>query len=114
MKVLTCKGKEAVPLDLLGVRTLPFLTRRSYYFEFRHIVFWSMLAGLVEGQFASVVVSKTFHGSDLLIAVAATTPIAARLLSLPWGILCIGRPKVRLLAIFAAGTTLPMQFFIHF
>ncbi len=93
-------------MDLLGVGTLPFLARRNYYYEFKHIVPWSMLAGLVEGQFASVIVSKTFHGSPLLIAIATATPVAALTFSLIWGLLCVGRPKVRLLVYFAAGTAL--------
>ncbi|MGB2986567.1 MAG: MFS transporter [Phycisphaerae bacterium] len=93
-------------MDLLGVRTLPFLTRRNYYYEFKHIMPWSMLAGLVEGMFASVVVAKTFHGSPLLIAIATTTPVAAYMFSLIWGMLCIGRPKIRLFMLFAAGTSL--------
>ena len=93
-------------MDLFGVRTVPFLARRNYHFELRHILPWSVLAGLIEGQFASVLVSKTFHGGDLLIGIATATPFAARLFSLIWGLLCVGRPKVRLLAIFAAGATL--------
>ncbi len=93
-------------LDLLGVRALPFSTRRNYYYEFKHLLLWSVLAGLVEGQFASVVVSKTFHGSELLIAIATATPIAAHVFSLLWGMLCIGRPKVRLAILFASGATL--------
>ncbi len=65
-----------------------------------------MLAGLVEGQFTSVVVSRTFHGSDLLIAIATTTPVAAFMSSLVWGMLCVGRPKIRIFTAFVAGTTL--------
>ena len=83
-------------LDILGTRKLPFLTRRNYLYEFRHLLCWSILAGLVEGQFASVLVSKTFHGSPLLIAIASATPFAAYVFSLAWGMLCVGRPKVGL------------------
>ncbi len=93
-------------MDLLGVRSLPFLSRRNYYYEFKHIIPWSMLAGLIEGQFAAVVISKTFHGSSLLIAIASATPMASLLFSLIWGMLCIGRPKIRVLVFFAAGTAL--------
>ncbi|MCH8241528.1 MAG: hypothetical protein IH897_02830, partial [Planctomycetes bacterium] len=56
-------------MDLLDVRSLPFLTRRNYVQEFKQIIPWSVLAGLIEGQFASVIVSKTFHGSELMIAI---------------------------------------------
>ncbi len=93
-------------MDLLGIRTLPFLSRRNFYYEFKHLLPWSVLAGLVEGQFASVVVAKSFHGSPLLIAIATATPIAALTFSLLWGMLCVGRPKIRLAMIFAAGTAL--------
>jgi len=93
-------------LDIFGVRSLPFSTRRNYYYEFKHLLPWSVLAGLVEGQFASVVVSKTFQGSDFLIAVATATPFAAYIFSLLWGMLCVGRAKVRLAVLFGAGTAL--------
>jgi hypothetical protein len=93
-------------LDVLNVRALPFLTRRNYYYEFKHIVPWSVVAGLVEGQFASVVVSRTFDGTPLMIAIATATPVAAMMSSLIWGMLCVGRAKIRLLALFAAGVAL--------
>ncbi len=93
-------------MDFLGIRTLPFLSRRNFYYEFRHLLPWSVLAGLVEGQFASVVVAKSFNGSPLQIAIATATPIAALTFSLFWGMLCVGRPKIRLAIIFAAGTAL--------
>jgi len=93
-------------LDLLGVRSLPFSTRRNYFYEFQHLLLWSVCAGLVEGQFASVVVSKTFDGSERLIAIASATPIAAHVFSLFWGMLCVGRPKVRLAILFASGCAL--------
>lgn len=93
-------------MDLLKVRTLPYLSRRNYYYEFWQLIPWSMLAGLVEGQFGSVVVSRTFNGSELLIAIATATPVAAMMSSLLWGMLCIGRRKVRLTAIFGAGVVL--------
>ncbi len=93
-------------MDLFSVRSLPFLTRRNYYFEVKHLLPWGILAGLVEGYFASIVVSKTFHGSERLIAIASATPPAAYLFSLFWGMLCVGRPKIRLFAFFAGGTVL--------
>ena len=93
-------------MDLLRVRSLPFLSRRNYFYEFQHLLPWSVLAGLVEGQFAGVVVSKTFEGSELLIAIASATPVAAMLSSLVWGMLCIGRPKIRLAFLFSSGTAL--------
>lgn len=93
-------------MDLLAVRTLPFLTRRNYYYELLHLIPWSVYAGLVEGQFASVVVAKSFGGSEFLIAVASATPVASLLFSLVWGMLSVGRPKIRLLTFFCLGTLL--------
>lgn len=93
-------------MDLLKVRTLPFPARRNYFYEIRHIIPWSFTAGLIEGYFASVVVAKSFHGSERLIAIASATPAAAYLFSLFWGMLCVGRPKIRLFAMLAAGTAL--------
>ncbi len=87
-------------------RSLPFLSRRNYHYELRQIIAWSILAGLVEGNFGSVVVAKSFHGGEWLIAIATATPVAAFLSSLVWGLLCVGRPKLRLLTFFSAGTAL--------
>ena len=93
-------------MDLLGVGRLPFLSRRSYSSEFQHLLVWSVFAGVVEGQFASLVIARTFHGGDLLIALSTATPFAANLASLAWGLLCVGRPKIRLATRFAAGAVL--------
>lgn len=82
------------------------MARRNYLLEMRHLLPWSILVGLVEGQFASIVVAKTFAGSKLLITIASTTPTAAYLFSLFWGMLCVGRPKLRLLMILGAGVAL--------
>jgi len=93
-------------LDLFSVRPPPSLARRNYYYEFLHLIPWSIFAGLVEGQFASVVVAKSFGADEFLIAVASATPVAALLFSLVWGMLCTGRAKIRLLTLFCAGTVL--------
>lgn len=93
-------------MDLLGLESLPFLARRNFFLEFKHLLFWAVLAGVVEGQFASVVVSKSFEGSELLIAIASATPLAALLVSLVWGMLCLGRPKIRLAIVFVTCTSL--------
>lgn len=93
-------------MDILRLRSIPFLARVSYYQELKHILPWSVLAGLVEGQFAGVVVARTFRGSAMLIAIATLTPFAAYIFSLIWGMLCVGRPKVKLLRVFAGGTAL--------
>lgn len=91
-------------MDLLGARSLPFLSRRNYYYEFMHLLPWGVLAGMVEGNIASIVVAETFDGSNLLIATASATPIGSLLFSLAWGMLCAGRPKLRLATMFGAAT----------
>lgn len=91
-------------MDVLGVGRLPFMARRNFVNEFVHLLPWSVLVGVVEGQFASVVVSKSFRGSTLLIAIAAAMPYAAYITSLFWGMLCVGRPKIRLSVMAGAGT----------
>lgn len=93
-------------MDILHLRSIPYLSRVSYYQEFKHILPWSVVAGLVEGQFSGVVVARTFEGTAFHIAIATLTPYASYMFSLVWGMLCVGRPKVRLLRIFATGTTL--------
>ncbi len=93
-------------MDALGLRSLPYLARSNYYHELHHTVLWSVLAGLIDGQFAAVVVSRSFHASDQLIAVASAMPAAANLLSISWGLLCVGRPIVRLATVFVAATAL--------
>jgi len=82
------------------------MTRRNFYYEYRQMVLWSVLAGAIEGRFPAVVAANTFAGSPLQIAVATSTQTAAMITSLLWGMLCIGRPKVRLLMLFCGATAL--------
>ena len=93
-------------MDLFGIRNLPFLSRRNFVNELRHILLWSIPAGLIEGQFAAIVVARTFQGSKLLITIATASVPAAYLFSLVWGMLCVGRPKIRLMTLFIGATAL--------
>lgn len=93
-------------MDLSGARGLPMMTRRNFHYEFRQFCVWSILAGIVEGQFGAVVIAKSFDAGDWSLAVAPATPVAAFTSSLIWGMLCRGRPKVRLLVWFSTGTAL--------
>jgi hypothetical protein len=92
--------------DLFQVQRAPFLSRQSYLHEMRHILAWGMVAGLVEGNFAAVAVAKVFDGGPLLINIAATTPVAAHLANLFWGMLCVGRSKIRVMTVCTAGVVL--------
>ena len=93
-------------MDLLGVQSRPFLARHNYYHEMLHILLWGAVAGVVEGNFAAVVAAKTFGGSDLLINVASTTPVASYLTSLFWGMLSVGRRKMRIFTLCTSGVAL--------
>jgi hypothetical protein len=63
---------------------------------------------MAEGNVAAVVVAKTFDGSELLIAIAVASTMFAKLVSLVWGMISVGRRKVRVLSTFAALTALCM------
>lgn len=93
-------------LDIFQARQAPFLSRGNFVHEMRHILGWGAVAGLVEGNFAAFVAAQIFHGGPLLITIAATTPVAAHLTNLVWGMLCVGRPKVRMMTLSAAGVVL--------
>ncbi len=80
------------------------MARRNYVIEIQHLLFWGLFAGLVEGTVSAVVVSKTFGGSNLLIAVVQATPAFANLSSLLWGSLLVGRRKLPVFLALAAAS----------
>jgi len=90
-------------IDPFQVRQAPFLSRRNYVHEIRHIIGWGVVAGIVEGNIAAVVVAKIFDAGPLLINIAATTPVASHLANLLWGMLCVGRRKIRLMTLATSG-----------
>ncbi len=90
-------------LDSTSNQKIPFLARRNYYYEMRHMLLWAAVAAMLEGSLAAVVVAKTFNASELLINIAATTPLAAYMTSLFWGLVCVGRRKVRIFTLCASG-----------
>ncbi|MCC7290729.1 MAG: hypothetical protein IT449_01555 [Phycisphaerales bacterium] len=93
-------------LDWLGISALPYSSRRNFLLEYKHMIPWTVLAGLVEGRFGSIVVSKTFAGSPTLVAIATATPTAAYIVSVYWGLLLAHAPKLRIQTLFIAGTAL--------
>jgi hypothetical protein len=93
-------------LDVFRTQSLPLMTRPNYLREMQHLIPWSFLAGLVEGQFGAIVVTKTFQGSTLQIAIASATPIGAMTFSLFWGALCVGRPKIQLASLISLAVAL--------
>lgn len=90
--------------DFLVSDDIPLLARVNYRLERNHVLGWGVVTGLIEGNTASIVVAKTFHASDLLIAVVLATPMLANLLSLAWGVLIRGRPRQRTFVLLAAAT----------
>jgi hypothetical protein len=81
-------------VDLFGASRLPYMARRAYVIEMWHFLLWGLFAGLVEGTVSAVVVSKTFDAGPLLITIVQATPAFANLVSLFWGALIVGRPKM--------------------
>lgn len=81
-------------MNLLSVRRVPYMARRNFVIEIRHLLLWGIYAGLLEGTVSAVVVSKTFGGSEWLIAIVQATPAFANLSSLLWGALLVGRRKL--------------------
>ncbi|KAB2949435.1 MAG: hypothetical protein KJ057_10100 [Phycisphaerae bacterium] len=80
--------------------------RLNFLHEYQHTILWTMLAGLVEGRFGSLVVSKSFSGSAAMVAIATATPTASYLFSVYWGMLLARAPKLAVQALFVAGTAL--------
>ncbi|MFQ5489374.1 MAG: hypothetical protein ACE5GE_01525 [Phycisphaerae bacterium] len=95
-------------MDLFLTRTIPYMARSAYLAEARHLLTWSALIGLAEGNVSAVVMAKTFDGSDWLIGIAASTPLFAKLLSLVWGMISVGRPKLPILGMLCAAGVVTM------
>lgn len=93
-------------VDLFGARNLPFMTRRNYVHEAAHLLPWGVVVGMAEGNVSAVVVAKTFGGGELLIGIAVATTMFAKLVSLVWGMISVGRPKLRVLTVFGAATVM--------
>lgn len=83
--------------DWLGLRDLPSRTRLNFVVEARHILFWGLFAGMIEGGVSAVIASKTFHAGIWLIALVQATPAVANVTSLIWGVVLVGRPKLPIL-----------------
>lgn len=83
-------------LDFLRTRDLPRFARRNYVFELQSTYAWGVCAGVIEGNTSSIVVDKTFGGSDFLVSVVWSTPMLANILSVFFGAAARGRPKLRM------------------
>jgi hypothetical protein len=64
-----------------------------------------MFVGLFEGSVSSIIVAKTFNGSDWLITFVMATPMLANLLGGMWGSVITGRPKLRMFLGLGLATT---------
>ncbi len=95
-------------MDLFRAQTVPYMSRLAYVAECRHMLLWSVVVGLAEGNVAAVVVAKTFGGGEWLIAIAAAAPMFAKFVSLIWGMVCVGRRKLKVMGTLAALTTLTL------
>jgi hypothetical protein len=92
-------------LDIFGLQRVPFMARRNYLIEVRHLLLWGIFAGMFEGSVSSIVVAKTFDAGPWLITIVMATPMFANLLGLVWGALATGRRKLPLFMTLAVGTT---------
>ncbi len=101
-------GRGDIDLDPLRTRSLPFLTRRNYFYEMIHLIPWGVVTATCESTVASIIVAKTFHGSHWMVTVASASPFFANILSLVWGMLCVGRRKVMVVTAFAVPVTAMM------
>ncbi len=95
-------------MDCIAAQRLPVFCRRNYFYEFLHMLPWGLVAGIVEGNFAAVVVQETFRGSALQVWIASTAPVGVYITSMVWGALCVGRRKIALMTVAAAGVTLAL------
>ncbi|TWT45398.1 Major Facilitator Superfamily protein [Phycisphaerae bacterium RAS1] len=93
-------------MDFLRIDDIPPLARRNYLLELRHISMWGVFANLVDGSFSSIVVAKTFHASSMLVSFVWATPMLAHILSLVWGVVLRGRPRVPMFVLLAIGALL--------
>ena len=78
-------------MDLFGTRSVPYMSRSAYLAEALHMLPWAVVVGMAEGEVAAVVVAKTFGGSAWQIGIAVAAQRFANLVSLVWGMACVGR-----------------------
>ena len=78
-------------LNIIRSDDVPLMSRPNFIIERRHLMAWGMFSGIVEGNISTIVVLKTFHGSEFL----ATTV---------WSI-CFERPSRRATSFTAAPST---------
>lgn len=81
-------------MELFHLGRLPYMARRSFVLEIRHLLLWGVFAGLIEGTVSAVIVSKTFNAGIVLITVVQATPAFANLISILWGVMLVGRRKL--------------------
>ena len=93
-------------MNILGLERVPYMARRNYLIEVRHMLLWGMFAGMFEGSVSSIVVAKTFNAGPWLITIVMATPMFANLLGLVWGQVATGRRKRPLFMALAGATTL--------
>lgn len=88
--------------DFLRTDDVPRLARRNYVIELRHLCMWGLFSGVVEGNTSAIIASKTFGGSQLLVTTVWAIPMLANMLSIVWGALARGRPRLRSYMLLAA------------
>lgn len=93
-------------MDLFLARGVPYMARRNYLIELKHLLLWGVFIGMFEGAGSSIVVAKTFGGGPWLITVVMAIPTVANVAGLYWGSLAASRPKLPLFFTFGIGTVM--------
>lgn len=91
-----------LPFSLFRTKDLPETARPHYALEWRHLVGWGILAGVVEGNTSNIVAIKTFGASKLLADVVYVTPMLANVLALSLSAWSRGRPRMQMFSFYAA------------
>jgi hypothetical protein len=86
-------------------QNIPTLARSNYRLEWRHILLWGALVGVIEGNVAGIVAKKTFDAPDWLTSVIWALPISVNILNLLWGMVIRGRRIVPMFAVLASCAT---------
>lgn len=66
--------------NIIRTDDVPLMSRRNYVIELRHLMAWGMFSGIVEGNISTIVVAKTFGGSDFLATTVWSIPFLANML----------------------------------
>ncbi len=82
---------------LFGYREVPLSSRAIFRHEFRHMLFWGVVWGSLNGGFCGYIALSRFGASDLLVSIIAAAMAFANLFAVWWAELATRLPKKRLM-----------------